>query len=110
MQANDDSVDARVRRRLRELRTERGLTLEQVGARANIDISTLSRLESGKRRLALDHIAPLAAALGVSSDELLAVQPPQDPRVREPPRKSKGVTYWPLTRRGPAGGLHTFKL
>ena len=110
MQANDDSVDARVRRRLRELRTERGLTLEQVGGRANIDVSTLSRLESGKRRLALDHIAPLAAALGVSSDELLAVQPPQDPRVREPPRKSKGVTYWPLTRRGPAGGLHTFKL
>lgn len=110
MQANEDDVDTRVRRRLRELRTERGLTLEQVGALANIDVSTLSRLESGKRRLALDHIAPLAAALGVSSDELLAVRPRQDPRVREPRRKSKGVTYWPLTRRGPAAGLHTFKL
>jgi len=59
MQARQDvaeSIDSRVRRRLRALRTERGLTLQQVAARANIDISTLSRLEAGKRRLALDHI------------------------------------------------------
>ena len=110
MTANPENVDARVRRRLRELRTDRGLTLEQVSGRANIDVSTLSRLESGKRRLALDHIPALAAALGVSADELLGAQPAVDPRVREPPRKAKGVTYWPLTRRGPAGGLHTFKL
>ena len=59
MEANE-SVDARVRRRLRELRTEQGLTLAQVGERANIDLSTLSRLESGKRRLARD-IGDLAA-------------------------------------------------
>ena len=72
MQANDEEpVDVRARRRLRELRTERGLTLRQVADRANIDLSTLSRLESGKRRLALDHVPALAAALGVSTDELL---------------------------------------
>ena len=68
----EEPVDARVRRRLRELRTERGLTLAQVAERASIDISTLSRLEAGKRRLALDHIPALAAALGVSADDLLA--------------------------------------
>ena len=45
-----------MRRRLRELRTERGLTLQQVAEAAHIDVSTLSRLESGKRRLALDHL------------------------------------------------------
>ncbi len=71
----EENVDARVRRRLRELRTERGLTLREVADRANLDISTLSRLESGKRRLALDHIASLATALGVSADELLAHRP-----------------------------------
>ncbi|MBA3839996.1 MAG: helix-turn-helix transcriptional regulator, partial [Thermoleophilaceae bacterium] len=53
--ASEEVVDVRVRRRLRELRTERGLTLQQVAERASIDVSTLSRLEAGKRRLALDH-------------------------------------------------------
>jgi len=107
---SEEPVDARVRRRLRELRTERGLTLQQVAERASIDVSTLSRLEGGKRRLALDHVPALAAALGVSTDELLASAPPQDPRVRGRPLTSDGMTLWPLTHHGPAGGLHAFKL
>ena len=112
MQANTsgEAVDARVRRRLRELREERGLTLQQVADQASIDISTLSRLESGKRRLALDHLPALAAALGVSADELLGSSPPQDPRVRERPRRHDGLTVWPLTRRGPAGGPRAYKI
>jgi len=114
MQANqpvpDESVDARVRRRLRELRSEQGLTLQQVSERAHIDVSMLSRLESGKRRLALDHIAGLANALGVTADDLLGSAPPADPRVRSEPVKRDGLTMWPLTNRGPAGGLHAFKI
>jgi len=112
MKANvsEEPVDVRVRRRLRELRTERGLTLQQVAERASIDISTLSRLEAGKRRLALDHVPALAAALGVSADELLGSRPPQDPRVRGRPRKYDGMTMWPLTHRGPAGGLQAYKI
>src|SRR5215475_15390206 len=83
MEANsEDGVDARVRRRLRELRTQRGLTLEDVATRSNIDVSTLSRLESGKRRLALDHLPRLATALSVSTDELLRAPEAEDPRVR----------------------------
>jgi transcriptional regulator with XRE-family HTH domain len=105
--AND--LDAHVRRRLRELRTERGLTLEAVAERAKIDVSTLSRLESGKRRLALDHVPALAAALGVSTDDLLTRAPREDPRVRGRPRTVKGVTMWPLTRQGPAGGPQAYK-
>jgi len=108
--AAQEPVDARVRRRLRELRTQRGLTLQQVAERASIDESTLSRLEAGRRRLALDHIPALAAALGVTSDELLAPRLPQDPRVRTRPRTHDGLTRWPLTRRGPAGGLHAYKI
>jgi transcriptional regulator with XRE-family HTH domain len=85
MQAKNtnDDVDARVRRRLRELRMQHGLTLEDVAARASIDISTLSRLESGKRRLALDHLPRLAEALSVSTDELVRAPEVPDPRVRE---------------------------
>jgi transcriptional regulator with XRE-family HTH domain len=104
-----EPIDARVRRRLRELRTEQGLTLAQVAARAAIDISTLSRLESGKRRLALDHIPALAGALGVTADDLLGAPAPQDPRVRSRPQRYAGLTIWPLTRRG-ASGLHAHRV
>ena len=108
--ATEESIDARVRRRLRELRTEQGLTLQQVGERAHIDVSMLSRLESGKRRLALDHIPGLANALGVRADDLLGGSPPPDPRVRSKPVTHDGLTMWPLTNRGPSGGLHAFKI
>lgn len=103
-------IDLLVRRRLRELRVQRGLTLQEIGERAGIDVSTLSRLESGKRRLALDHLPRLARALSVSTDELLQAPPAPDPRVRGAARTHHGVTYWPLTRQGPAGGLHAFKV
>ncbi|OBC17194.1 XRE family transcriptional regulator [Mycobacterium sp. 852013-50091_SCH5140682] len=112
MQANpaEDDVDALVRRRLRELRRERGLTLEDVATRAQIDVSTLSRLESGKRRLALDHLPRLATALSVTTDELLRAPETEDPRVKGSSHTYHDITYWPLTRHGPAGGLHAFKI
>lgn len=103
-------IDLQVRRRLRELRAQRAMTLQEVGERAGIDVSTLSRLESGKRRLALDHLPRLARALSVSTDELLQAAPTQDPRVRGTAHTHHGVTYWPLTRQGPASGLHAFKI
>src|SRR4051812_47126460 len=96
--------------RLRELRMQRGLTLEEVASRSSIDVSTLSRLESGKRRLALDHLPRLAAALSMSTDELLRAPEAEDPRVRGGSHTHHDVTYWPLTRHGPAGGLHAYKI
>jgi len=108
--SGEESVDVSVRRRLRELRLQRGMTLHDVGVRAGTDISTLSRLESGKRRLALDHLPRLAQALSVSTDELLQTSEETDPRVRGQAHTHHGVTYWPLTRHGPAGGLHAFKV
>lgn len=103
-------IDALVRSRLRELRAERGLTLEDVARRAQIDVSTLSRLESGKRRLALDHLPRLAAALSVTTDELLRPPQAEDPRVTGSSHTHHGITYWPLTRQGPAAGLHAYKI
>ncbi|MET0700609.1 MAG: XRE family transcriptional regulator [Mycobacterium sp.] len=112
MQANepDEDVDARVRRRLRELRVSKGMTLDDVATSARIDVSTLSRLESGKRRLALDHLPRLAEALSVSTDDLLREPDRLDPRVRGTAHTHHDVTFWPLTRQGPAGGLHAFKI
>lgn len=105
----DEPLDRRVRGRLRQLRTERGLTLQQVADAASLDVSTLSRLESGKRRLAIDHLPGLAMALGVSVDDLLGSRSATDPRVRRPPHTGDGLTLWPLTHRGPAAGLHAYK-
>jgi transcriptional regulator with XRE-family HTH domain len=112
MQANppDEGIDHRIRKRLRELRNQRGMTLEEVATRSAIDVSTLSRLESGKRRLAIDHLPRLAAALSVTTDELLRAPEAEDPRVRGSSHTRDGVTYWPLTRQGPASGLHAYKI
>jgi transcriptional regulator with XRE-family HTH domain len=104
------SIDLRVRRRLRDLRSERGLTLAQVAERANLDVSTLSRLESGKRRLTLEHLPGLAAALGVSIDELIGAPPQFDPRVRGKAKRMEGMTLWPLTREGSSASLHAYKI
>ena len=111
MQANPapEPVEVRARRRLRALRTEQGLTLQQVAERAHLDVSTLSRLESGKRRLALDHLPHLASALGVSTDDLLGSAPAADPRVKGEPHEHDGLTMWPLTNRASAG-LNAYKI
>ena len=72
--------------------------------------STVSRLESGARRLTLGHLAPLARALGVSVDTLLAPPERTDPRVRSRAFTRHGVTFVPLTRAGAANGMHAYKV
>ena len=105
-----DSADERTRRRLRELRRQAGLSLEEVGRRADMAASTVSRLESGARRLTLGHLAPLAGALGVSVDALLAPPERADPRVRSRAFTRHGITFLPLTRAGAANGMHAYKV
>jgi transcriptional regulator with XRE-family HTH domain len=105
-----EPVDVKVRGRLRELRAERGLTLAEVAERAALDVSTLSRLESGKRRLAVDHLPGLSAALGVSVDQLIGSHSAPDPRVVSEPHRLDGMTLWPLNHPGASGGLAAFKV
>lgn len=87
------------------MRAERGLSQEEVAARAGMAASTVSRLESGARRLALDHLAPLAGALGVDVGDLLAPATHADPRVHERPRTVDGMTVQVLSRAAPGGGV-----
>lgn len=105
-----DDIHARVSARLRTLRTERGLTLAQVASAAGMDASTLSRLESGARRLTLDHLPALARALGVRADDLLSAPQPVDPRIHGQPQTREGVTFWPLHKHPHGGGAHAFKM
>lgn len=109
MSANDD-FDARVRRNLRQLRHDQGLTLQQVAERAHIDVSTLSRLEAGKRRLAIDHLPGLARALDVTVDDILGTDPAPDPRINATARTQNGMTMWALTHREGHGGLQPYKI
>jgi transcriptional regulator with XRE-family HTH domain len=108
--ASDDDIQARVRARLRALRAERGLTLADVASAAGMDASTLSRLESGARRLTLDHLPALARALNVRPDDLLAAPQAQDPRVRPTAQTRDGMTIWPLNQHPSLSGQHAFKI
>lgn len=103
----DDVLDA-VGPRLRSLRRDRGLTLSELAATTGISESTLSRLESGKRRANLDLLLPLARAFGVPLDDLVGAPPTGDPRVHLRPIRRHGRTFLPLTRR--AGGVQAYKM
>ncbi|WP_433334209.1 XRE family transcriptional regulator [Spirillospora sp. CA-294931] len=101
-------VLAGVGERLRRLRRERGATLSGLAEATGISVSTLSRLESGKRRPTLELLLPLAKAHQVPLDELVGAPAVGDPRVRAAPVKMKHLTAVPLTRQ--PGGLQAFKL
>jgi len=98
------------RRRLRALRLGAGRTLEDVAGAAGMAPSTLSRLESGKRRLTVDHLGVLAAALGTSVDALLAPEPHHDPRVRPRVHENDGLRIASLSRRTAPGAPRAFHL
>jgi transcriptional regulator with XRE-family HTH domain len=84
--------------RLRSLRQRQDRTLEQVAEATGISISTLSRLESGQRRPALEHLLPLSRTYRVPLDELVDTPTALDPRVRARPLTRNGRTFYPLTR------------
>src|SRR4051794_41083323 len=93
--------------RLRALRQERGATLAELSASTGISVSTLSRLESGQRRMTLELLLPLARAHGVGLDDLVGAPPSGDPRVHLRPVERGGTTMVPLTRGG--GALLAYK-
>jgi transcriptional regulator with XRE-family HTH domain len=98
------------RSRVRALRTARGLSLDQLADLTNMSPSTLSRLETGRRRLAIDHLATLARALGTTVDELLADEREEDVVIR-PRRDSAGrSTFWSLTDPEEGSGRVVVKL
>jgi transcriptional regulator with XRE-family HTH domain len=57
---------------LRRRRKELGLSQEQLGTRANIQMADISRYESGSRDPRITTVARLAQALEVSIADLLA--------------------------------------
>jgi transcriptional regulator with XRE-family HTH domain len=105
----DGSVEDIARQRLRTLRTSKGWSLDDLAKRAHIGASTISRIETGHRRVALDQLVSLAAALDVGVDDLLS--PADEDVVIRPNRDTThGITYWPLTRPGDRSGRRVTKM
>jgi transcriptional regulator with XRE-family HTH domain len=82
--------------------------LAQVAAATGISVSTLSRLEAGRRRPTLELLLPLAREHRVALDELVGAPATGDPRIHARPVTRNGMTWLPLTRR--PGGVQAYKL
>jgi transcriptional regulator with XRE-family HTH domain len=103
-----DEILTAVGPRLRALRQRRQVTLADLAEATGISVSTLSRLESGRRRASLELLLPLARAHRVPLDELVGAPATGDPRVHLRPVTRHGMTMLPLTRY--PGPMQAYKL
>jgi transcriptional regulator with XRE-family HTH domain len=106
----DGELDALVRQRIRGLRTARGWSLDELASRAYLSPSTLSRIETGHRRIALDQLAPIARALGVTLDALVESGDDDDVVIRPHRDEARGTTTWLLSREGAPNGVTVAKM
>ena len=86
-------LDAVVRQRIRGLRLARGWTLDALAARCFLSPSTLSRLETGHRRIALDQLVPIARALGTTLDQLVDRPGTMVAKMRLTPERAVGPEH-----------------
>ncbi|MFJ9909080.1 helix-turn-helix domain-containing protein [Streptomyces sp. NPDC101152] len=95
MTQDEGELDSLVRKRIRALRVAQGWSLEELASRARVSQSTLSRIENGQRRLALDQLLTLARALDTSLDQL--VETASDDVVTSPMIDgAHGLMRWPI--------------
>jgi predicted transcriptional regulator/DNA-binding XRE family transcriptional regulator len=79
-----DTLDALlIGRHIRDLRTERGMTLDTLAAAIDRAPSQVSALENGKRAPRITQLQQIATALGVTLDELLRTEPKTDRTAKE---------------------------
>ncbi|PPL14236.1 helix-turn-helix domain-containing protein [Microterricola pindariensis] len=83
--------------RLRRIRQQGDLTLDELAAATGISKSTLSRLESGQRKPSLELLLPIAAALGVPLDRIVTAPRIEDPRVQRATTRADGRILTPLS-------------
>jgi transcriptional regulator with XRE-family HTH domain len=106
----DDDIDALVRQRIRALRVARGWSLDDLASRCFFSAATLSRMETGHRRIGLDQLSAMARALGTSIDHLVEPEDDRDVVIRPQQDEARGMTRWLLSREAGARGLKVMKL
>jgi transcriptional regulator with XRE-family HTH domain len=103
-------LDGVIRARLKGLRLARGWSLDALAARCHLSPSTLSRIETGHRRISIDQLAPIARALGTSLDQLVEAVDGDDVVIRPRRDLGHGATTWILTRDDEPHGLAVGKM
>ncbi|MFB4273736.1 MULTISPECIES: helix-turn-helix domain-containing protein [unclassified Nonomuraea] len=106
----DFDLDSVIRQRIRGLRLARGWSLDVLAARCHISPSNLSRIETGRRRIALDQLVPIARALDTTLDQLVESADDQDVVIRPQPCHTPGLTSWLLSRERSLHGVTVAKL
>lgn len=97
-------LDNVIRSRIRSLRQARGWSLDAMAARCDVSPSTLSRIETGHRRITIDQLVPIARALDTTIDQLVESLDDEDVLIRPRRDRAHGVTTWLLSSdSGPAG-------
>jgi DNA-binding Xre family transcriptional regulator len=100
----EPDVDAMIRARIRGLRLAQGWTLDSLASRCHLSASTLSRIETGHRRISLDQLVPIARALGSTLDQLVESGDDDDVVIRPRRDRARGMTSWLLSGdHGPQG-------
>jgi transcriptional regulator with XRE-family HTH domain len=106
----DADLDRLVRQRIRGLRAARGWSLDDLAGRCYLSPSTLSRIETGHRRIALDQLAPIARALGTTLDQLVEPAGDEDVVIRPHRDEARGRTTWVLNREHGLSGVSVAKI
>ncbi|HET8795663.1 MAG TPA: XRE family transcriptional regulator [Arthrobacter sp.] len=104
------ALDAVIRHRIRGLRLARGWSLDALAARCYLSPSTLSRIETGHRRIALDQLVPIAKALDTSLDQLVESGEEEDVVIRPEPDHMRGMTTWLLSSERTLHGVTVAKM
>ncbi|MEO6826840.1 MAG: helix-turn-helix transcriptional regulator [Microbacteriaceae bacterium] len=100
----DMDLDFLIRHRIKGLRQARGWSLDALAAKCYLSPSTLSRIETGHRRIALDQLVPIARALGTTLDQLVETVDDDDVIIHPQRDEIRGMTVWTLAReRAPHG-------
>ncbi|MFI0417076.1 XRE family transcriptional regulator [Spongiactinospora gelatinilytica] len=98
MKQEGEDLDGLVRKRIRGLRAVLGWSLDDLAARCYLSPSTLSRIETGHRRIGLDQLTVIARALGTTLDQLVESVSDDDVVIRPRHDAKRGVTTWSLSR------------
>jgi transcriptional regulator with XRE-family HTH domain len=106
----EEELDAVIRARVRGLRLARGWSLDALAVRCHLGPSTLSRIETGHRRIAIDQLVLIARALGSSIDQLVEPVTDADVVIRPTRDRHNGATRWMLTREDEPQGISVAKM